>query len=103
VIALSRVEMSGQVVNTMLMGLYRRVKYIVDPYIGASLASPKIVFVLNLCVLFGLGALLRMYVNRFDSARVFAIPLVVIGVALLCSAAMRVLEDRFTAWTEEGA
>ena len=53
--------------------------------------------------LFGLGALLRKYGSRFDSARVFAILLVVIGVALLCSFAVRLLENRFTAWTEGGA
>jgi ABC-type nitrate/sulfonate/bicarbonate transport system permease component len=53
--------------------------------------------------LFGLGALLRKYGSRFDSARVFAIVLVVIGVALLCSFAVRLLENRFTAWTEGGA
>jgi ABC-type nitrate/sulfonate/bicarbonate transport system permease component len=53
--------------------------------------------------LVGLGALLRKYGSRFDSARVFAILLVVIGVALLCSAAVRVFERRFTVWAEEGA
>jgi len=53
--------------------------------------------------LFGLGALLRKYGGRFDSARVFAILLVVIGVALICSLAVRTLENRFTAWTEDGA
>jgi ABC-type nitrate/sulfonate/bicarbonate transport system permease component len=53
--------------------------------------------------LMGLGALLRKYGSRFDSARVFAILLVVIGVALISSLAVRTLENRFTAWTEEGA
>ena len=53
--------------------------------------------------LFGLGALLRKYGSRFDSARVFAILLVVISTALLCSFAVRRLENRFTGWTEEGA
>jgi ABC-type nitrate/sulfonate/bicarbonate transport system permease component len=180
---------SAGVLLGLLMGRYRRVEYIFDPYINAFLAAPKIVFVPILYVLFGvgrgtqvamvflsaffiivintiggmrnvdssciemarafgaserqlfrkvllpgalpltmaglrlgigrgvkgmikgemfialfgLGALLRKYGGRFDSARVFAILLVVVGVALLCSFAVRLLEDRFTAWTEEGA
>jgi ABC-type nitrate/sulfonate/bicarbonate transport system permease component len=53
--------------------------------------------------LFGLGALLRKYGSRFDSARVFAILLVVVGVALICSFAVRLVENRLTAWAEEGA
>jgi ABC-type nitrate/sulfonate/bicarbonate transport system permease component len=179
---------SGGVLLGLLMGRYRRVEYVFDPYISAFLATPKIVFVPILyalfglgrgtqvaivflsaffiivintmggirnvdasCIemarafgaserqlfrkvllpgalpltmaglrlgigrgvkgmitgemfiaLFGLGALLRKYGGRFDSARVFAILLVVIGVALLCSFAVRLLENRFTAWTEEG-
>lgn len=52
---------------------------------------------------FGLGALLRKYGSRFDSERVFAILLVVIGVALICSFAVRTIERRVTAWTEEGS
>jgi NitT/TauT family transport system permease protein len=180
---------SSGVLLGLLMGRYRLVEYIVDPYISAFFATPKIVFVPILyalfglgrgtqvaivflsaffiivintmggirnvdasCIemarafgaserqlfqkvllpgalpltmaglrlgigrgvkgmikgemfiaLFGLGALLRKYGNRFDSARVFAILLVVIGVALLCSYAVRILENRFTAWTVEGA
>lgn len=50
--------------------------------------------------LFGLGALLRKYGGRFDSERVFAILLVVIGVALICSFAVRIIERRVIAWTE---
>jgi NitT/TauT family transport system permease protein len=50
----------------------------------------------------GLGALLRRYGSRFDAERVFAILLVVIGVALICSFAVQTVERRVTAWTEEG-
>jgi ABC-type nitrate/sulfonate/bicarbonate transport system permease component len=180
---------SGGVLLGLLMGRYRQVEAIVEPYISAFLAAPKIVFVPILYALFGvgrgtqvaivflsaffvivintmggirhvdasciemarafgaserqlfrkvllpgalpltmaglrlgigrgvkgmikgemfialvgLGALLRKYGSRFDSARVFAILLVVIGVALICSFAVRTLEHRFTAWTGEGA
>jgi ABC-type nitrate/sulfonate/bicarbonate transport system permease component len=173
----------------LLMGRYRWVEYMVEPYVNAFLAAPKIVFVPILYALFGvgrgsqvaivflsaffiivintrggirhvdpscidmarafgaserqlfrkvllpgalpltmaglrlgigrgvkgmikgemfialvgLGALLRKYGSRFDSARVFAILLVVIGVALAGSFAVRTLERRFTAWTGEGA
>ncbi len=50
--------------------------------------------------LFGLGALLRKYGSRFDSARVFAVLLVVVGVALLCTLLIQSLERRVTAWME---
>jgi ABC-type nitrate/sulfonate/bicarbonate transport system permease component len=53
--------------------------------------------------LIGLGALLRKYGNLFDSERVFAILLVVIGVALICSFAVQTVERRITAWTESGS
>lgn len=53
--------------------------------------------------LFGLGALLRKYGGRFDSERVFAILLVVIGVALICSFAVQTVERRIIAWTEVGS
>jgi NitT/TauT family transport system permease protein len=43
---------------------------------------------------FGLGALLRKYGSRFDSERVFAILLVVISVALICTFAVRTIERR---------
>jgi ABC-type nitrate/sulfonate/bicarbonate transport system permease component len=49
---------------------------------------------------FGLGALLRQYGGRFDSERVFAILLVVVGVALIASYAVGMLERRIVAWTE---
>ena len=52
---------------------------------------------------FGLGALLIKYGSRFDSARVFAILIVVVGVALICSAIARTVERRVTAWTEKGS
>lgn len=48
--------------------------------------------------LFGLGGLLRKYGSRFDSERVFAILLVVIAVALLCTFIVRALERRVTTW-----
>jgi NitT/TauT family transport system permease protein len=47
--------------------------------------------------LFGLGALLRKYGGRFDSERVFAILLVVISVALICTFAVRIIERRVIA------
>jgi NitT/TauT family transport system permease protein len=50
--------------------------------------------------LFGLGALLRKYGTRFDSAGVFAILLVVVGVALLCTLMVQAIEWRVTAWME---
>jgi NitT/TauT family transport system permease protein len=49
---------------------------------------------------FGLGALLRKYGTRFDSAGVFAILLVVVGVALLCTLLVQAIERRVTAWME---
>jgi len=49
--------------------------------------------------LFGLGALLRKYGGRFDSERVFAILLVVVSVALVCSWVIEAIERRVTAWT----
>jgi ABC-type nitrate/sulfonate/bicarbonate transport system permease component len=52
---------------------------------------------------FGLGALLREYGSRFDSERVLAILLVVIGVALICSFAVGTIERRIIAWTEPGS
>ena len=52
--------------------------------------------------LFGLGALLRKYGSQFDSEKVFAILLVVIGVALLCSYTAQTIERRIIAWTEQG-
>lgn len=48
---------------------------------------------------FGLGALLRTYGGRFDSAGVFAVLLVVVVVALLCTAVVEAVERRLTAWT----
>ena len=48
---------------------------------------------------FGLGALLRNFGGRFDSAGVFAVLLVVVVVALLCTAVIEAIERRVTAWT----
>lgn len=53
--------------------------------------------------LFGLGALLRKYGSRFDSEKVFAILLVVVSVALLCSFVVQRIGHRLTAWTEAGS
>jgi ABC-type nitrate/sulfonate/bicarbonate transport system permease component len=50
--------------------------------------------------LFGMGALLRKYGSRFDSESVFAILLVVVALALICSFAVEVIERRLTGWTE---
>lgn len=169
----------------LLMGRYRKIEYVLDPYINAFLAAPKIVFVPVLfslfgvsravqiaivflsaffiivintisairsvdatyvemarsfgaserqlfwkvflpgslpltmaglrlgmgravkgmingemfIALFGLGALLRTYGNRFDAEKVFAILLVVIAVALVCSSMVQAIERRVTQWT----
>ena len=53
-----------------------------------------------LVALFGLGALLRSYGTRFDAEKVFAILLVVIGVALVCSFMVQVAEQRMTHWAD---
>jgi NitT/TauT family transport system permease protein len=49
----------------------------------------------------GMGALLRRYGGRFDAASVFGMLLVIVGVALACTRAIRSLERRLTRWTEE--
>ena len=48
----------------------------------------------------GLGAMLHKYGSRFDSARVLAILLVVIAVALLGSLMVGLVERRMTRWME---
>jgi NitT/TauT family transport system permease protein len=53
--------------------------------------------------LLGLGALLRRHGNRFESERVFAILLVVVGVALACSAIVGTIERRIVGWTDGGS
>jgi len=50
--------------------------------------------------LFGLGALLRTYGNRFDAEKVFAILLIVIIVALACTSLVQIVERRLTRWME---
>jgi NitT/TauT family transport system permease protein len=50
--------------------------------------------------IFGLGALLRTYSSRFDAEKVFAILLVVIVVALVCTSAVQYVERRVTRWME---
>jgi NitT/TauT family transport system permease protein len=49
---------------------------------------------------FGLGALLRLYGGRFDAERVFAILLIVIGVALICTFIIQAIERRLTQWMD---
>ena len=49
---------------------------------------------------FGLGMLLRRYGGRFDAEKAFAILLVVIGVALVFSFIVQLVERRLTHWTE---
>jgi NitT/TauT family transport system permease protein len=53
--------------------------------------------------LVGLGAKLRLHGNRFDSATVFAILLVVALVALTCTGLMRAAERRLTHWADPRA
>ena len=56
-----------------------------------------------LVALFGLGALLRTYGGRFDAERLFAVLLVVIGAALVCTYAVKAVERRMTRWDEAGS
>lgn len=46
----------------------------------------------------GLGALLRSFGGRFDAERVFAVLLVVIGVAFACSYVLDLVDRRLTSW-----
>ncbi|KPL21726.1 MAG: hypothetical protein AMJ93_08930 [Anaerolineae bacterium SM23_84] len=177
---------SGGILLGLLMGRYRTVEYVIEPYVGALLTAPKLVFVPILyaflgigrgiqvavvflsaffiivintmagirsvdaswiemarafgakerqlfwkvllpgalplimaglrlgmgravkgmirgemyIALFGMGALLRKYGSRFDSESVFAILLVVVALALVCSYAVQLVERRLTGWTE---
>jgi NitT/TauT family transport system permease protein len=50
--------------------------------------------------LFGLGALLRQFGGRFDAEKVYAILLVVIAVALVCTSVVQSVERRLTHWTD---
>jgi ABC-type nitrate/sulfonate/bicarbonate transport system permease component len=56
-----------------------------------------------LIVVFGLGGLLSTYGSRFDAEGVFAILLVVVSVALLCTFVVQSIERRVTRWMEPGA
>jgi len=51
-------------------------------------------------VVFGLGGMLRTYGGRFDAEGVFAILLVVVAVALICSSVVHGIERRVTRWME---
>jgi NitT/TauT family transport system permease protein len=53
-----------------------------------------------LIAVFGLGGLLSTYGSRFDAERVFAILLIVVTVALVCSFVVQSIERRVTRWTE---
>lgn len=50
--------------------------------------------------IFGLGGLLRTYGNRFDAEKVFAILLVVVSVALICTSIVQMIERQLTRWTQ---
>lgn len=50
--------------------------------------------------LFGLGALLRTYGNRFDAERVLAVLLIVIAVALVCTSSVQTIGRHFTKWMD---
>ena len=49
---------------------------------------------------FGLGGLLRTYGSRFDAEKVFAILLVVVGLALACTFVVQSIERRVVRWME---
>ncbi len=53
-------------------------------------------------VVFGLGALLRTYGSRFVAEKVFAVLLVVVVVALVCTFVVQGIERHVTRWTEPG-
>lgn len=49
---------------------------------------------------FGLGGLLRLYGGRFDSEKVFAILLIIVAAALVCTYLVQAVERRLTLWAE---
>jgi ABC-type nitrate/sulfonate/bicarbonate transport system permease component len=51
-------------------------------------------------VVFGLGGLLSAYGSRFDAEGVFAVLLLVVSVALLCSFVVQSIERRATRWMD---
>lgn len=53
-----------------------------------------------LTVVIGLGALQRTYGARFDAASVYALLLVIVGIALICTLTIQWMERRMTRWTE---
>jgi NitT/TauT family transport system permease protein len=55
-----------------------------------------------LIAVFGLGGLLSTYGSRFDAEGVFAVLLIVVSVALLCSFVVQSIERRVTRWMEPG-
>jgi NitT/TauT family transport system permease protein len=53
-----------------------------------------------LIAVFGLGGLLTKYGSRFDAEKVFAILLIVVAIALVCSLVVQGIERRATRWME---
>jgi NitT/TauT family transport system permease protein len=53
-----------------------------------------------LTVVIGLGALQRRYGARFDAASVYALLLVIVGIALICTSTIQWVEQRMTRWAE---
>lgn len=53
-----------------------------------------------LTVVIGLGALQRIYGARFDAASVYALLLVIVGIALICTFTIQWIERRMTRWTQ---
>jgi NitT/TauT family transport system permease protein len=53
-----------------------------------------------LIVVVGLGALQRRYGARFDAASVYALLLLIVGIALICTSTIQWAERRMTRWAE---
>jgi NitT/TauT family transport system permease protein len=66
--------------------------------LGMSRAVKGMISGEMLIAVFGLGGLLTTYASRFDAENVFAILLIVISVALLCSFVVQSIESRVTRW-----
>lgn len=70
--------------------------------LGMSRAVKGMISGEMLIAVFGLGGLLTKYGSRFDAENVFAVLLIVVGVALVCSSVVRSVEHRVTRWMEPG-
>ena len=53
-----------------------------------------------LIAMVGLGALAQRYGSQFESAKVFAIALLVLIIALACNWLVQAMENRFTRWAD---